>query len=388
MLANQLKGQITQLLSRMDAPHSSSAQVDQWIIHIVHLILHCAIVMGSSDIHIEPTEEALCLRLRKLGHLQDFLTIDRDFSQRIINRIKVMAQLDISQSLLPQDGRLCFSYSDCPESEFRISTCPTLHGEKMVLRLLKNQQLLSPSELGMLPCQEQHFLAQLSRKQGLILITGPTGSGKTTTLYSGMKTINHPSINILTIEDPIEIPLPGINQVNVNPKVGLNFANTLRAFLRQDPDVIMIGEIRDQETAEIALKAAQTGHLVLASLHTNSAIHAINRLVHMGIPKYAIIDGLSLIIAQRMVRKRCPFCRNQHPHPSNNNCESGFIGREGIFETLVCDESLKTCLAKTTDMKTIKQALQEIGHIDLAQSAKIKLEQHLIDEQEVLYLGL
>lgn len=286
---------------------------EQGISRLVQQILETAIKQRASDIHIEAQSEQTLIRLRIDGDLQRASLLPKSLHATVIAKIKILANLDIAEQRLPQDGKFQFNQIDC-----RLSTCPTVHGEKAVIRLLNaNQAALALDQLGLTKAQLTLLNQHIHQPQGLILVTGPTGSGKTFTLYSILKTLNQTDKNILTIEDPVEIDLPGVNQVNTHSKIGLSFAHTLRSFLRQDPDIIMVGEIRDFETADIALKAAQTGHLVLATLHTNSSIEAITRLRDMGIPNYLIAHTLSLAIAQRLIKK-----------PDDD------IGRTGVFELL------------------------------------------------------
>ena len=305
---------------RYDDFHSEDAH----IIKLVDQILHEAIEKGASDIHFEPYENHYRIRFRIDGMLHEITNPDFSLANRLTARLKIMSRLDISERRLPQDGRFSIATRDC-----RINTCPTLFGEKIVVRILNaNNEVLKIDELGLLEQQEKLFSNAIKRPQGMILVTGPTGSGKTVSLYAALNELNSIDKNISTVEDPIEINLPGINQVQVNNKIGLDFVTTLRAFLRQDPDIIMVGEIRDLETADIAIKAAQTGHLVLSTLHTNSAAETITRLLNMGIAQFNINSSLSLIIAQRLARKLCPHCKHENKIAHNLLLEQGFLADE------------------------------------------------------------
>ncbi len=289
---------------------SEATAEDAPVVQFIHRLLTQALAQQASDIHFEPHAENYRIRFRQDGLLTDITAPHRWLASRISARLKIMANMDISERRLPQDGRFSFSHQTS-HVECRVSSCPTVHGEKLVVRLLHTERLL-PLQLDGLALSirdKQCLLKALSRSQGLILVTGPTGSGKSTTLYAALNHLNTGEKNILTVEDPVEIKCHGLNQVQVNAKIGLSFARVLRTFLRQDPDVIMIGEIRDLETAEIAIKASQTGHLVLATLHTNNAAESLTRLIHLGVPAFQIMSSLNLIIAQRLIRQLCPLCK-------------------------------------------------------------------------------
>ncbi|OCG03082.1 GspE/PulE family protein [Gilliamella sp. wkB112] len=325
-------------------------QEDQLVDSIDKILLD-ALVKRASDIHFEPYQHSYRIRMRIDGVLQDMLAPPLTLAKQIAARLKIMAKLNIAEQRLPQDGQLIIDHY-----AMRIATLPVLNGEKIVLRVMDSyQNKLTIEDLGL---TEQHlaiFYKILNNPQGLILVTGPTGSGKTITLYSGLKILNQTERNICSVEDPIEIPLEGINQTPVNLKAGLTFAVILRAFLRQDPDIMMIGEIRDKETAEIAIQAAQTGHLVLSTLHTNSSIEAITRLNQMGIENYLLASSLKLVIAQRLVRKLCSHCKavaselimlDQQlvPHfiaMGCNHCIGGYQGRVGLYEFLVITPAIQ-----------------------------------------------
>ena len=327
-----------------DAPVSSDED-DTPVIRYINELLRRAIREQASDIHLEPFETHCRVRFRHDGMLHEAAHPPLDMAHRLAARLKVMARMDIAERRLPQDGRLRVDSDGETRVDFRVSSLPTLFGEKLVLRLLDSAATpLDLDALGMEADQLAAYRAAIARPDGMILVTGPTGSGKTVTLYSALKRLNASCRNILTAEDPVEIKLPGINQIAVNPVIGLGFSDLLRAFLRQDPDVMMVGEIRDRETAEIAIKAAQTGHLVLSTLHTNDAISAITRLINMGIPPWSITASVRLISAQRLVRRLCPHCRRPAAGASGRQdafepggcprCHDGYRGRTGIHEVL------------------------------------------------------
>lgn len=360
---------------------------DAPIVRLVQKILLDAIRKRVSDIHFEPYEHSYRIRFRIDGILYEMPTPPLTLSNRITARIKILAQLDISERRVPQDGRFKITFTD-HTADFRVSTCPTLYGEKVVIRILEtNTALIDLFALGLEQNQLDLFKSIITKPQGLILVTGPTGSGKTVSLYTVLKELNTQQVNILTIEDPVEIPLPGVNQVAINPKAGLNFANAMRAFLRQDPDIIMVGEIRDLETAEISMKAAQTGHLVLSTLHTNSAAETLTRLINMGIAAYNLASCASLIIAQRLARRLCEYCKREIYLPKIvleqeffseqdvtlfgpvgcEQCTEGYKGRIGIFEMLLVTENLSRVImhggnaldlqieAKKSGMQTLRE---------------------------------
>jgi len=302
------------------------SNADHSIIHKVNGFLNEAMEKHASDIHIEPMPDHYRIRMRIDGLLYPIQTLHSEVAQRCILRLKVMAQVDISEKRLPQDGHFLLNQPPC---DIRLSTCPTLLGEKCVLRLLNYSLPIKLDNLGMNASQTQQFLHALGRSEGLILITGPTGCGKTVTLYSALYELQHTQKNIITIEDPIEIQLPGINQVNINTKIGLHFSSALRAFLRQDPDVIMVGEIRDVDTARMAMHAAQTGHMVLSTLHTHQADNNLMRLKNFGISHDDLLSVAPFIITQRLLRKLCVFCKN--PPTGCSECSQGYRGRIGIF---------------------------------------------------------
>lgn len=316
---------------------------DAPVVRFVHKILLDAIKKGASDIHFEPFERNYQIRFRLDGILYPVTAPPLVLANRITSRIKIMSQLDISEKRVPQDGRFKLNLSKKRSIDFRISTCPTVGGEKVVIRLLDpTAASLDIDALGFESFQKEIFSNTIHRSQGMILVTGPTGSGKTVSLYTALSIRNTLDVNICTVEDPVEINLPGINQVNINLKTGLTFATALRAFLRQDPDIIMVGEMRDLETAEIGIKAAQTGHLVFSTLHTNSAPETLTRLINMGVAPFNIATSVSLIIAQRLARRLCDRCKRKTEIPHDALIEEGFTETEipklELFEPVGCDD--------------------------------------------------
>jgi len=331
---------------------------DAPIIVYINKILMDAIKKGASDLHFEPYEHRYRVRFRIDGILHEMASPPNSLASRLSARIKVMSRLDIAEKRKPQDGRIKLKITERKSIDFRVSTLPTLWGEKIVMRILDSSSaMLGIDVLGYEPEQKQLYMDALEQPQGMILVTGPTGSGKTVSLYTGLNILNQPERNISTAEDPVEINLEGINQVQINPKADMTFANALKAFLRQDPDVVMVGEIRDLETAEIAIKAAQTGHLVLSTLHTNSAPETLTRLLNMGVPAYNVASSISLIIAQRLARRLCPKCKTPEKLPDEelirqgfdkdklnevqlfapkgcDSCTEGYKGRVGIYEVM------------------------------------------------------
>jgi type IV pilus assembly protein PilB len=383
---------------------------DEPLIGYVNQLLIEAVDQTISDLHFEPHESFYRIRVRKDGILYEHRRLPLKLIPRLTSRLKIMAKLDISERRLPQDGRFKINdISKLKDIDFRVSCCPTLFGEKVVVRILPTfSQNNNLEALGFESFQKALLLECLQKPQGLILVTGPTGSGKTRSLYSALNILNRCHRNIISCEDPVEICVPGITQVNVNLKAGLTFANALRSFLRQDPDVIMIGEIRDAETAEIATKASETGHLVLSTLHTNSAAETINRLIHMGIPYYQLATSLTLIVAQRLIRILCSHCKilNQYPEtiipasypsmepsiiyspnlqstPSCPHCKFGYQGRTAIYECMPLSMDLqKMILNKASVLDLENQALQE-GMWNLRTSAMNKVKQGITSLEEV-----
>ncbi len=375
----------------------------------INQILLDAVRKGASDIHFEPYEKMYRVRLRCDGILIETQQPPNHLSRRLSARIKILSKLDIAERRLPQDGRIKLKLNQDTAIDMRVSTLPTLFGEKIVLRLLDSSSAsLDIDKLGYSEQQKQLYLEALRRPQGMILMTGPTGSGKTVSLYTGLNILNKPEINISTAEDPVEINLSGINQVQVQPKIGFGFAEALRSFLRQDPDVVMVGEIRDLDTAEIAIKASQTGHLVLSTLHTNSAAETIIRLSNMGVESFNLASSLSLIIAQRLARKLCPYCKQPQEHTVQlqhldiqttdnifkanpdgcNECTHGYSGRTGIYEVMRFDESLSEALIKGASVLELEKLAIANGMSTLQMSGIEKLKQGITsfsELQRVLY---
>jgi type IV pilus assembly protein PilB len=367
-----------------------------------------AIRRGASDIHFEPYEKLYRVRFRMDGVLKEIAQPPVQLAQKLSARLKVMARLDIAERRVPQDGRIKMKLSKNRAIDFRVSTCPTLFGEKTVMRILDpSQAMLGIESLGYEPFQKALYEKYLAKPQGMILVTGPTGSGKTVSLYTGLNILNREDTNISTAEDPSEINLPGVNQVNVNPKVGLTFAAAMRAFLRQDPDVIMVGEIRDLETAEIAIKAAQTGHLVLSTLHTNDAPQTLTRLVDMGVKPYAIATSVSLIIAQRLARRLCSHCKQPVDVPKEAllkegfsetdvaagikvfapkgcaNCTDGYKGRVGIYQVLPVSDNIARIILGAGSAVDISDAAAKEGVWDLRRAGLEKVKAGMTSLEEV-----
>lgn len=375
-------------------------------IEILNRTLMQAMSQRASDIHIEPADENWQIRLRIDGVLYPQQPLSSELGTTLIARLKVLGNLDIAERRLPQDGQFTVEISGAPVS-FRIATLPCRSGEKIVLRLLQQeQQALLLDQLGMSTAQQRLFAGALHKSQGLILVTGPTGSGKTVTLYSALQARNTPAVNICSVEDPVEIPLDGLNQTPINPRAGLTFQSVLRALLRQDPDIIMVGEIRDGETAEIAINAAQTGHLVLSTLHTNSTAETLVRLQQMGVARWMISSALSLVIAQRLVRRLCPHCRQEvrrdtplpqalwprplpHWQPVGcDRCYHGFYGRVAIFEVMMITRELRSAIAGGAQVEEIEKLARQTGMVTLFEHGCMAVEQgHTTLEEVVQMLG-
>ena len=381
---------------------------DAPIVRFVNKVMVDAIRRGASDIHFEPYEKTYRVRVRMDGVLKEVAQAPVQLGGKLAARLKVMARLDIAERRVPQDGRIKMKLSKNRGIDFRVSTCPTLFGEKVVMRILDaSQARLGIDSLGYEPFQKALYEQYLAKPQGMILVTGPTGSGKTVSLYTGLNLLNREGTNISTAEDPAEINLPGVNQVNINPKVGLTFAAAMRAFLRQDPDIIMVGEIRDLETAEIAIKAAQTGHLVLSTLHTNDAQQTLTRLVDMGVKPYAIATSVSLIIAQRLARKLCNHCKQPLDIPSEallkegfsaedvraglkifgprgcSSCTDGYKGRTGIYQVMpVTDAIARIILAGGSAVEIGDEAARE-GIWDLRRAGLEKVRAGITSLEEI-----
>lgn len=385
------------------------AEDESPIVKYINKLLIDAIRMGASDLHFEPYENIYRVRYRIDGILRQIASPPLQVANRLASRLKVMSQMDISEKRIPQDGRIKLKLSAKKAIDFRVNSLPTLFGEKLVLRILDSSNaMLGIDALGYEPKQKALFMQALEQAQGMLLITGPTGSGKTVSLYTGLNILNTESANISTVEDPVEINLEGINQVNVNPKVGLSFASVLKAFLRQDPDIVMVGEIRDLETAEIAIKAAQTGHMVMSTLHTNSAPETLTRLRNMGVPSFNIATSINLIIAQRLARQLCPHCKTlvhlpkssllemgfKHTDFQHNTmqiyqpcgcseCREGYKGRIGIYEVMQITPEISQLIMQDADALQIAQAAQQAGFNNLRRSGLIKVMQGLTSLQEI-----
>ncbi len=381
---------------------------DAPIVRFVNKVMLDAIKRGASDIHFEPYEKTYRVRNRVDGVLREVAVPPVQLAQKLSARIKVMARLDIAERRVPQDGRIKMRLSKNRSIDFRVSSCPTLFGEKVVMRILDaGSAMLGIDALGYEPFQKDIYLRYLKKPQGMILVTGPTGSGKTVSLYTGLNILNVEDTNISTAEDPAEIILPGVNQVNVNPKVGLTFAAALRAFLRQDPDVVMVGEIRDLETAEIAIKAAQTGHLVLSTLHTNDAPQTLTRLVDMGVKPYAIATSVSLIIAQRLARRLCTHCKVPLEIPADallkegfreddvsaglriygpkgcGACNDGYKGRVGIYQVMPVTETIGRIIMEGGNAILINDQAKKDQVWDLRTAGLNKVREGLTSLEEV-----
>ncbi|MEM7358557.1 MAG: type IV-A pilus assembly ATPase PilB [Pseudomonadota bacterium] len=382
---------------------------DAPIVKYVNKILVDAINRGASDIHVEPFERELRIRFRIDGILHSITTQPISFAPRITARIKIIAKLDIAERRAPQDGRVKLKISKNKAFDFRVNTLPTVYGEKVVMRILDSSAAnLDLSILGFTPEQLDYYKQIVHRPYGMVLITGPTGSGKTVTLYSALNTLNTPTKNISTVEDPVEIQLPGITQVNINEKANMGFAGALRAFLRQDPDIIMLGEIRDLETAEIAIKASQTGHMVLSTLHTNDAPSTLTRMLNMGVPAFNVASAVHLIVAQRLVRKLCVHCKMAAEFPEkvlveagfNNedlsslelfqanakgcaSCTEGYRGRVGVFQVMPISEEIKTLIMQGCTEQDIEQQALAEGTLDLRASGLIKVREGITSLEEI-----
>jgi type IV pilus assembly protein PilB len=386
----------------------NSANIDDApIVRYVNKILLDSIKKGVSDIHLEPYEKNFRIRFRGDGVLYEVASPPANISNRIISRIKVMSKMDIAERRVPQDGRIKMILSKNRAIDFRVNTCPTLFGEKIVLRILDpSSAQIGIEKLGFEEDQRKFFLDAIHKPYGLVLVTGPTGSGKTVSLYTGLNILNDVGRNISTAEDPVEITVEGINQVNMNPKAGLTFASTLRAFLRQDPDIIMVGEIRDLETAEIAIKAAQTGHLVLSTLHTNDAPQTLNRLLQMGIPAFNIVSSVNLIMAQRLARRLCEHCKAPVELPDKvllengfkesdigtikifkavgcDHCNEGYKGRVGIYQVMPISEKMRTLILEGGNTLQLAEQAKKDGINDLRESGLDKIRQGITSLEEI-----
>ncbi|MEW4983215.1 MAG: type IV-A pilus assembly ATPase PilB [Cycloclasticus sp.] len=380
---------------------------DAPVVRFVNKILLDAIKKGASDIHFEPYEKSFRIRTRQDGILKEVASPPMNIANKLTSRIKVMSRMNISERRIPQDGRIKMALSKKRAIDFRVNTCPTLYGEKIVLRILDpTSAQVGIEQLGFDPNQQAAFLKAIEKPYGMILVTGPTGSGKTVSLYTALNILNEPDINISTAEDPVEITVAGINQVNVNTKTGLTFAEALRAFLRQDPDIIMVGEIRDLETAEISVKAAQTGHLVLSTLHTNDAPQTLNRLNQMGIPPYNIAASVLLIMAQRLARKLCKRCKKEEELPADllikegfkaedaeglttykavgcDYCVNGYKGRIGIFQVMPVSEAMEDLIIHGCSTKDLENQSAKEGVLTLRESGLEKIKAGITSIEEI-----
>ncbi|WP_148334346.1 type IV-A pilus assembly ATPase PilB [Acinetobacter lwoffii] len=379
------------------------------IVKYINKLLIDAIRMGASDLHFEPYEKIYRVRYRVDGVLRQIATPPLQLATRLSSRLKVMSQMDISEKRVPQDGRIKLKLSKNKAIDFRVNSLPTLFGEKLVLRILDpSSAMLGIDALGYEPEQKELFMQALDKPQGMLLITGPTGSGKTVSLYTGLNILNREDTNISTAEDPVEINLQGINQVNVNNKVGLTFSAALKSFLRQDPDIVMVGEIRDLETAEIAIKAAQTGHMVMSTLHTNSAPETLTRLRNMGVPSFNIATSVNLVIAQRLARRLCSQCKKPADIPKQsllemgftetdlqqpefqiyepvgcNECREGYKGRVGIYEVMKVTPEISRIIMEDGNALEIADASARAGFNNLRRSGLVKVMQGVTSLQEV-----
>jgi general secretion pathway protein E len=380
------------------------------IVRLVDSIFESAVALQSSDIHFEPQERALRVRFRVDGVLLDHAEIPRAQQPSVLARLKVLSLMDITESRRPQDGRLSYDHHG-RVYDIRVSSVPTVHGEKMVLRILDKSTVLMPlAKLGLLPEQQRRFETMIRQPHGMVIVVGPTGSGKSTTLYSSLNLLNDSTRNIMTLEDPVEYYVPGINQVQINPRLNLTFASGLRTFLRQDPDVILVGEIRDRETAEIAVQAALTGHLVLSTLHTNDSASSVTRLLDMGVQPFLVSSSVVAILAQRLIRKVCLDCAKKYtpsetelanagltpealkgrqlyravgcPHCLN----TGYVGRLGIHEFLPMDEDIRALVMQNVDAGTIKKAAMAKGMLTLREDGVQKALRGLTTLEEVMLI--
>ncbi len=381
---------------------------DTPVVRFVNKVLLDAIKKGASDIHFEPYEKRYRVRLRIDGVLREMASPPVAMGARLSARIKVMSRMDTAERRIPQDGRIKMRISKNKSIDFRVNTCPTLFGEKIVLRILDSSSAqLGIDMLGYEPEQKKLYMDALANPYGMILVTGPTGSGKTVSLYTGLNILNTEDRNISTAEDPVEINLEGINQVNVNPKVGLDFGSALRAFLRQDPDIVMVGEIRDLETAEIAIKAAQTGHMVMSTLHTNDAPQTLSRLVNMGVPPFNIASAVNLIIAQRLGRRLCENCKKEDDIPKEalleegftqadidgglklykavgcDQCDKGYKGRVGIYQVLPVSDAIGRIIMQEGNAQDIADQAKKEGIPDLRESALKKVKDGITSLEEI-----
>ncbi len=392
-----------------DEQNDNELNVDEApIVRYVNKILVDAISGGASDVHFEPYEKYFRIRFRQDGMLREIANPPVNLAARLVARIKVMSRMNIAERRIPQDGRIKLKLSRNRDIDFRVNTLPTLYGEKVVLRILDSgSALMGVEQLGFEEEQKTAFVKAIGKPYGMILVTGPTGSGKTVSLYTGLDMLNKPEVNISTVEDPVEIQVPGINQVNMNPKTGLTFAAALRSFLRQDPDIVMVGEIRDLETAEIAVKAAQTGHLVLSTLHTNDAPQTLTRLANMGVPPFNIASSVLLIMAQRLTRRLCPHCKRTEQIPREalleegftaadvdegitiyravgcDRCNQGYRGRIGIYQVMPVSEEMGRMIMEGGNAIQLADQARREGVSDLRQSGLRKVKAGITSLEEI-----
>jgi type IV pilus assembly protein PilB len=387
----------------------SESDIDETpVVRFVNKVLLDAINMGASDIHLEPYEKEFRVRFRSDGVLHEVSSPPRSLAMRIVARLKVMSRMNIAERRIPQDGRIRMQLSKNRAIDFRVNTLPTLYGEKVVLRILDGSAAqIGVDALGFEEEQKNLFMEAINKPYGMVLVTGPTGSGKTVSLYTGLNILNSPDMNICTCEDPVEINVHGINQVNVNNKAGLDFSLALRAFLRQDPDIIMVGEIRDLETAEISVKAAQTGHLVLSTLHTNDAPQTLTRLANMGVPPYSIASAVHLIMAQRLARRLCTKCKQEQDIPREtllksgfteeqltdefkiyeavgcDNCTAGYKGRVGIYQVMPVSEEMGRIIMEGGNSLQLEEQAKAEGVADLRKSGLKKVADGITGLEEL-----
>ncbi len=406
----EAEGDLEVMEEEETSPETAAALVEEApVVKLVNGIIIEAVKRRASDIHIEPYERFVRVRFRIDGVLHEVMPIPPRYRDAVVSRIKIMSRLNIAERRLPQDGHIKMKLQDGRVIDLRVSTLPTLFGEKVVMRILDKSNLkFDLAKLGMEQQALKLFLEAIQRPYGIILVTGPTGSGKTTTLYSAISRLNKPEVNIMTAEDPVEYDFPGVNQVQIREDIGLTFAVALRAFLRQDPDIILVGEIRDQETAEIAIRAALTGHLVLSTLHTNDAPSTVSRLIDMGIPPYLVAASLNLIVAQRLVKRICPKCKTPY-HPTKEDLlklnlseeevkgvtlyygkgcsacnNTGYSGREGLYEVMKITPEIRELILKNAPTHVLKEKAIEQGMVTLREAGIKKLFAGKTTIQEVL----
>jgi len=411
-LLEQASSSITSTLPSLQDP--SVSEVCAPLVQLVHRLVTRAAQAGASDVHIEPYEQYVRVRFRLDGMLHTEMTYPVRLRNAVISRLKILAHLDIAERRLPQDGRITLDVGQAQPLDVRVSFLPALHGENVVLRLLDQSGLaLDLPSLGFDDAGQTQFLSALERSDGMILVTGPTGSGKTTTLYSALQILNTPDVNIVTVEDPVEYDFTGITQVQVKEDIGLGFSTVLRSFLRQDPDIIMVGEIRDRDTAQIAVKAALTGHRVLSTLHTTDAVRTVTRLLDMGVEPFMVASSIRLVVAQRLVRRICVNCQQPDPVPVSYLCRAGFPepevvaeslipmrgrgcevchytgykGRIGLFEVLPISETLQSLILQVPSADALKRQAQKEGLVSLRQNGLKKVMAGLTTLDEVLTLS-